>query len=60
MKVYTGWIVSVNNKELEIIGTRKLRAKQYYILKDTNNKKLSIERHEFLEQYNNGTIKYIR
>ena len=60
MKVYTGWIVSIDNKQVEIIGTRKLRTKQYYILKDTSNNKLSIDRETFLTQFNNGTIKYIR
>lgn len=58
MKVYNGWVLEINGVEYTVVGSNKIRGKQYYYLRSKQGVS-TINRDLLLEGMNDKSIKYI-
>lgn len=58
MKVYNGWVLEIKGVEYTVVGSNKIRGKQYYCLR-SNQGLSAINRDSLLEGVNDKSIKYI-
>lgn len=58
MKVYKGWVLSIEGAEYTVKGSMKLRGVQAYVLAGKTGVR-SIKRDDFLAGMHNGSIKYV-
>jgi hypothetical protein len=59
MKIYTGWVLKIEDAICTIVGSNTLRGTTYYVLKTANGAR-KILRDELISGLNSGSIKYVR
>ena len=61
MKIYTGWVLSLENQEVVVTGSLSIRGTTAYILRNTSDGiKSSIRRDALLQGMNDKSILYIK
>ena len=58
MKVYNGWVLEIKGVEYTVVGSNKIRGKQYYYLRSKQGVS-TINRNALIDGMNDKTIKYI-
>jgi hypothetical protein len=59
MRVYNGWIISIEGKKFRVDGSIKIRSNQIYLLRGEDGEKSSISRAMFLKMWSEDKIKYV-
>lgn len=61
MKIYNGWVVSIEGEEWKVVGRNAIRKTSWILLKHLSSGAVrSFERNMFINHFNEGNISYIR
>jgi hypothetical protein len=54
-----GATITVNNVSYTVIGSRSMRVKYFYIVRDSSGRKYSLKRNDLIEGQKTGSVKVI-